>query len=231
MVTADGIGRASAGFADTIHGGNRVLAFNVESGEVVAAECNYSEFSDSGYPAWKNHTNIFTEPLEGGWRLSSRAMDDMLGYGNSISRTNEDRKGEVFGDAPRRNDCRGRGRVIAFDERLCVAYTFSPTREDFWNEGELHLEAYTAPKKQLWKSPPIEMIHDDVVLTPSYVYCVGHYRRVKGTPEIWVVSREDSRILGKTPVDGFPSFLGTSASGNRLFVSTREGKLICFEGE
>jgi hypothetical protein len=54
---------------------------------------------------------------------------------------------------------------------------------------------------------------------------------VKGEPEIWVLSREDGKVLAKTPVDGFPAFLGMSASGQRLFVSTREGKLICFEGK
>ena len=38
--------------------------------------------------------------------------------------------------------------------------------------------------------------------------------------------------LGNTvPVDGFPSFCGMSAAGKRLFVSTREGKLICYKGE
>jgi DNA-binding beta-propeller fold protein YncE len=86
-------------------------------------------------------------------------------------------------------------------------------------------------KTPAWKSEPIELIADDIVLTPKYAYVAGHYRRVKGNPEIWVMSREDGKVLSKTPVDGFPTYLGMSASGNKLFVATREGKLICYEGK
>jgi hypothetical protein len=38
-------------------------------------------------------------------------------------------------------------------------------------------------------------------------------------------------ILSKTPVGGFPSFVGTAASGHRMFGSTCQGKLICFKGK
>jgi hypothetical protein len=75
------------------------------------------------------------------------------------------------------------------------------------------------------------LIADDIVLTPQHIYCVGHYRRVPGTPELWVMSRENGEVLSKIAVDGFPSFLGMSASGKRLFISTREGKLICLQGQ
>jgi len=32
-------------------------------------------------------------------------------------------------------------------------------------------------------------------------------------------------------VDGFPAFNGMSVAGNRLFVATREGRLICYRKE
>ena len=74
MVDADGIGHASAGFASTIHGGNRGVAFNAETGEVVESKVNFEPFTESGYPGPKNNTTIFTEPQAGGWRLAGRAM-------------------------------------------------------------------------------------------------------------------------------------------------------------
>jgi len=36
-------------------------------------------------------------------------------------------------------------------------------------------------------------------------------------------------VVSTIPVDGFPAFLGMSAAGTRLFIRTREGKLICYE--
>lgn len=38
-------------------------------------------------------------------------------------------------------------------------------------------------------------------------------------------------MVNAIPVDGFPAFMGMSASGNRLFLATREGKLICYESK
>jgi outer membrane protein assembly factor BamB len=230
MVDAEGIGHASAGFASTIHGGNRVVKFKVDTGEVVESKVNFDKFTPAGYPRPRNHTQIFRQATKGGYALSSAPMDDMLAVGNSISRTNEDRAHMLFSDIPRRGRGRAHGRVIAFDEKLCVAWSFPYGVQSWANKQPLTLMASAkSPKSPLWKSKPIELIADDLVLTPKHVYMVGHYRRVKGEPEVWVVSRADGKVLSKTPVGGLPAFLGTSAAGGRLFVATREGKLICFQ--
>ena len=85
------------------------------------------------------------------------------------------------------------------------------------------------PKAPLWEHSGIELVVDDIVLSPQYAYCVGHHQRIAKEPELWVVSREDGKVVHTVPVDGFPAFLGMSAAGSRLFVATREGKLICYE--
>jgi len=152
---------------------------------------------------------------------------DLVMLGNSISRTNEDNNGWLFSDG------RASGRVVAFDDALSVAYHFAGAGERWDNRGPLFLEAVKddpKPKTQLWKSPPHELVVDDIVLTPQYAYCVGHYQRIAKEPELWVVSREDGKVVNTVPVEGFPAFLGMSAAGNRLFVATREGKLICYQG-
>jgi len=71
----------------------------------------------------------------------------------------------------------------------------------------------------------------DIVLTPQFAYCVGHYQRAKKNPELLVVSRDDGKVVNAITVDGFPNYLGMSAAGNKLFVATREGKLLCYEGK
>lgn len=234
MVDAKGIAHASAGFASTIHGGNREVAFNPEAGEVVESKVNFEPFAESSHPAPSNNTGIYTEPLPGGWRLVGRAIDDMLGYGNDISRVNEDRAEELFGDRPGGKygvEGRVRGRVIAFDDNLCVGHYMTYGGQAWDTKNPLFLQAVDKdPKKPIWKSEPSELIADDLVLGPKFVYVVGHYRRVKGDPEIWIVSREDGKVQAKTPVDGFPAFFGTSAAGGKLFLATRDGKLICYQG-
>ena len=41
----------------------------------------------------------------------------------------------------------------------------------------------------------------------------------------------DGKVVKKYPVKGFPAFHGMSVAGKRLFIATRDGKLICFEGK
>ena len=154
---------------------------------------------------------------------------DMMLKGNSIPRTNEDNKhGFRMQQFKRKFDARS----LAFDGSLIVAYHFHPKGEGWANKGTLNIKAIEKnPKKPLWTSPPIELVVDDIVLTPKYAYCAGHYQRVKKDPEIWVLSRQDGKAVSTIPAQGFPAFMGMSAAGNRLFVSTRDGKLICFEGK
>lgn len=231
MVDRNGVARAVAGFASTVHGGNREVAFKAETGEVVESKVDYEPFDEPGTNG--KPPAFFAEPLAGGYRLTVPAgepIDDMLGFGNSISRNNEDRAAAVFGDN-QSGKGRIRGKVVAFDEKLAVAHSVGGG-ESWALASPMHLAAVDKdPKKPLWKSEPIELVADDIVLTPAHVYIVGHYRRVPGNPELWVLAREDGKVLAKTPVDGFPVFLGMAASGRRLFVATRDGKLICYQGK
>ena len=165
--------------------------------------------------------------IPGGREL--RISYDVVIKGNSIPRTNED-NWEGFSRA--RFHGKLDARVLAFDDTLTVAYQFRPAGEGWANAGKLTLKGIADnPAKPVWTSEPIELVVDDIVLTPVHIYCAGHFQRVKKTPEIWVLSREDGKVLNTIPVDGFPAFLGMSAAENRLFVATREGKLICYENK
>jgi outer membrane protein assembly factor BamB len=239
-----GLAYVSNGFTTNIHGGSRYMAFEVETGKTKWAKCLSESDSEAGYPRPHHVTGLFTgDAASGSVALRGKALDvktgllargaaglflrgsidDLLGFGNSMGRTNEDRAHALFSDG------RARGRSLAFDKALSVAYTFKPKGESFVNTGRLHIKASRAKKQTAWSTEAIELIVDDIVLTPKFVYAVGHYYRTKGKPELWVLSREDGKILNKYPVDGFPSFGGMSVAGDRLLVATREGKLICFK--
>ncbi len=188
------------------------LAFKPETGEIVEAK-------DAGAIA------LGVKPVPGGRDL--HLSYDVLLKGNSIPRTNEDNwEGFRRGRFGSKLDAR----VLVFDDTLNVAYQFRPAGEGWANKGTLTLKAIADnPAKPVWASDPIELVVDDMVLTPQYVYCVGHYQRVKKAPELWVLSREDGKVAKTFTVEGFPAFLGMSAAGSRLFISTREGKLICYQ--
>ncbi|MCW8132542.1 MAG: PQQ-binding-like beta-propeller repeat protein [Planctomycetota bacterium] len=204
----------AGGVAYVAGGAEGGLAFKPETGEVVEAK-------EAGAIA------LGHKAVPGGRDL--RMHYDTVLKGNSIPRTNEDnwdgfRRGK-FGD-------KLDARVLAFDDALTVAYRFYPAGEGWANKGKLSLAGIAGdPKKPVWTAEPIELVVADIVLTPQFAFCAGHYQRIKKDPEIWVVSREDGKTLATVPVEGFPAFLGMSAAGNRLYVATREGKLICYEAK
>jgi len=46
-----------------------------------------------------------------------------------------------------------------------------------------------------------------------------------------VVSREDAQKVAQYELDSAPVYNGLAASANRLFMSTRDGHVICMGGE
>ncbi|HOX05113.1 MAG TPA: PQQ-binding-like beta-propeller repeat protein [Planctomycetota bacterium] len=200
------------GTAYVAGGANGGVAFKPETGEVVDSK-------DAGAFA------LGHKAVPGGRDLQLH-YDTVL-KGNSIPRTNEDNwEGFRRGKFKDRLDAR----VMAFDDALTVAFNFHPAGEGWANKGKLLLKGITTdPKKPAWTTEPIELVVDDIVLTPQFAFCAGHYQRIKKDPEIWAVSREDGKTVGTVTVEGFPAFMGMSAAGKRLFVATREGKLICYE--
>ena len=201
----DGLGLVSFDPGDS----KKQLAFKPETGEAAAA------------PAAKKAAT--------GRRLVSDPGDlaERLLKGQSLPRQFAENYYPVLDDG------RAKGQVLAFDDALSVAFNCGYGERD-WKTAVITLAGTKeGSKTPAWstKSPESEMLVDDIVLTPQYVYCVGHYQRVSKRPEILVLSREDGKVVNSIPVEGFPAFLGLSASGNRLFLATRDGRLICYEGK
>jgi hypothetical protein len=247
-------GYAAAGLGCTTLGGARAVAFKPETGEVLWRQCYHMEFENDGihdqgadifYLSTARGKEVLTMgeytvdaatgaaklPGSGGGILRRGPLDKYLDIGNSLPRTMADISGTLLSDR------RVTGRIIAFSDDLSVAHTVAWGGERWETHTQkkkpvaMNLTAAKDPKTPLWKSPDIELVVDDIVLTHRRIYCVGHYQRVKKGPELWVVAREDGQVVHTIPVDGLPAFMGMSAAGNKLFVATREGNLICFEGK
>lgn len=250
VLVINGVGYACAGFGFAIQGGVRGVAFKPESGEVIWSKCYFTEIKNDGQGAgiadiyswftWNgrgilkmgfNNIDVTTGVENKDKRnalCGHLAFDEYQGVGNGLSRVMEDLSGYVM------RDNNVGGRALAYDKDLSVAFTVGwggVSWETFNQKKEpskLNIYAAKDPKAPLWKSPDIELVADDLVLTPQHLYVVGHYSRIKKDSEIWVMSREDGKILNTIPVNGYPTYFGMSAAGENLFVSTREGKLICY---
>ncbi len=246
VLVAGGVGYASSGFGFAELGGVWAVGFKPETGEPVWGQCYNALLNPvqekqgrSGLFTWKGEKGQVAmgghcidaatgAPVKREVRGRLCPADDYLAFGNSLARNSEDRIGARIGDG------RLGGRIAAASADLTVAFTVGKDVKHVGRReyaGELNLVAAREPKKELWKSPAIELVVDDIVITPKQVYCVGHYERVKKAPELWVLSREDGKVLATVPVDGFPAFNGMSAAGDRLFVATRDGKLICYRSK
>ncbi|MCY3018712.1 MAG: PQQ-binding-like beta-propeller repeat protein [Planctomycetota bacterium] len=248
VLVANGVAYASAGLSFDHLGGARAVAFRPETGEVVWSQTYFDE-KHTGYGAGPCANmlvagtvgkgaalamgDVLLDPASGKvlqrgksipGTLRGGNMDDYLAGGVSIPRNGEDRAPVGLEDG------RIWGKTIAFDRDLSVAYAAGGGPETWEYKGKVNLYAKKAPgKTNLWEKPDSEMTVDDIVLTPQFAYCVGHYQRVKKDPELLVVAREDGKVLNAVGVDGFPAFNGMSAAGKRLYISTREGKLICYQ--
>jgi len=53
----------------------------------------------------------------------------------------------------------------------------------------------------------------------------------KGGALLWAVSTRDGRPLGRLKLDAQPVFDGMAAAGGRLFLSRKDGKVICLAGQ
>jgi outer membrane protein assembly factor BamB len=249
VLVVNGLGYVSAGLSFDHLGGVRAVGFKPETGEVVWSQTYYDE-KHVGYGCG-NCANMFVagntpkglaldmsgviiDPMTGKilrrgsaipGTLRGAGMDDFLGGGVSVPRNAEDRGPVGF------SDDRIWGKTIAFDKDLSVAYSSGGGAETWVYKGKLNLYAKkVAGKQNLWEKLDSEMTVDDLVLTPQFIYAVGHYQRVKKDPELLVISREDGTIINTIPVEGFPSYMGMSAAGNSLYIATREGKVLCFKG-
>jgi outer membrane protein assembly factor BamB len=249
VLIIDGIGYVNSGIGFDHFGGVRAVAFKADSGEIVWSQTYFDEkhfHYGAGYCA-----NMFTaqktakglilsmdgiliDPTNG--KITNRNgniagvlrgdMDNYLAGGNSIPRNGEDRGAVGLSDG------RIWGKMIAFDKDLSVASSSSYGAETWVNKLKINFNAKKVPGKvNFWEKADWEMTVDDLVLTPKYIYCVGHYQRIKKEPELLVLAREDGVLLHSTPIEGFPSQNGMSIAGSKIFVTTREGKIICFEGK
>jgi outer membrane protein assembly factor BamB len=240
VMIENGVGYACAGLDGGLHGGIRAMAFRPESGDLVWGQCYTSGtaglFSGNGNPTQVVLYNAVLDtgtgkvvggrrwPDGGGILMGNNPMDDYLAGGVSVPRNGEDRVGVLLANGIIE------GKTVAFDEALSVAFMCAIGQEK-WENGYLSFYAKNKRgKENLWQNND-DLIVDDIVMTPTFIYVVGHhYREAKG-PELRVVSRKDGKTLASHDLNAvFPAWSGMSVAGDKVLIATGEGKLICYQG-
>lgn len=244
VLVADGMAYASAGLASSIHGGIRVVAFKPRTGEVVWRICHHGPPAKNEVEAQPDifAHNKARNALEMGsvafdaatgkavqahrdrgiLRIPQDSMDDWL------STNNRSRLSEDMGPVALDSGAGGvRGRLIAFSDTLEAGFSVGKQPKTVFYVDKVTLSGSSTDGRVKWSMPPTDMNVDDIVLTPDAVYCVGHYESGEKPPELRVVSPQDGKVLATHEIKGFPVYNGMSVAHDRLFMATREGKLLC----
>jgi outer membrane protein assembly factor BamB len=236
----NGVGYACAGLNGSLLGGLRAIAFKPETGALVWSQCYTDKGAGGMFVGGAGHAktvvmnrsnvNVATgkrgrrahHSFSGSLRFVD-SMDDYLAGGVSLPRNGEDRGGVQLSNGIIS------GKTIAFDNKLSVAFKGGVSREN-WERGYLRFYAKARKGKQnLWEIKD-GLIVDDIVLTPGHVYVVGHHYREKKAPELRVLSRKDGKILATHSLNTiYPAWNGMSIAGDRIFIATGEGKLLCYQ--
>ncbi|HUT36042.1 MAG TPA: PQQ-binding-like beta-propeller repeat protein [Planctomycetota bacterium] len=248
VLVADGVAYASAGLATSIHGGIQVVAFKPRTGEVVWRVCHH------GPPARnevESQPDIFVyNKARNAIQMGRIAFDAATGQAVAahrdrgmlhvpldsmddwLSTNNRNRLSEDMGPVTLNAGTGGiKGRLIAFSDTFEVGFNVGKLSKTVFYVDKITLSGASTDGQVKWTMPPTDMNVDDIVLTPGTVYCAGHYESGERPPELRAIAPQDGKVLATHEIKGLPVYNGMSVAQSKLFVATREGKLLCFEGK
>ncbi|MBA4386693.1 MAG: hypothetical protein C0404_01860 [Verrucomicrobia bacterium] len=165
-------------------------------------------------PAQKKAAMFSQEPSQGS--VVGVVMDYSWHYGWVIPRFHVRRFGGVVGQI-----------VIYDDERVFGFRRTKPARA-----GEITARDRSKPAKDpvLWTlATPGTYSVETLMSAGGLLFAAGPLSgnaEVRG--EMWIIDAKDGRKLSSVPLPAEPVSEGVAAAGGRLYVSTRDGRIMCF---
>jgi len=244
VLVTDGVAYACAGVAASIHGGIRVVAFEPRTGSVLWSKCiqgvptrNNIEAQPALFVLNEERNliqmgNMAFDPKTGEKQdarrdqgvLRGAFMEDWLST-NNLHRLSEDMGGVGLSNGSIR------GRLIAFNKDFEMGFSVARQGKTVFHIGTITLAGQSSDGNVKWAKATDRLNVDDLLLTPHAAYCVGHFEESHKAAELRVISLTDGKTLATHQINGFPSYNGVCAAGNKLLITTREGRMICFEGK
>jgi len=122
---------------------------------------------------------------------------------------------------------RGSGNSVAFDKNSTVfSFRGHPVRkgDDPWR-----CEVRSAGKYN-WTNKTTRQQMFSMVLSSSYIYCTGvpEFGDTQEKPCLWIISLIDGKEIQKIPLEGVPTIEGLSSIDGKLFLTTQDGQVNCF---
>lgn len=249
VLIQNGVGYVSAGRAGTIDGGVQVLAFDPITGkvawnkacrEVVSADLLVGLAAGDSFAMNAKTFNLTTRTLSdrsseppGSLNLvlysigglgTYTTLDDYLA---STERNQISARREMLGDR------RIAGINVAFSDKLSLATVLMPRTNATELLAPAHrLVAADAPKKTKWGLPADGMRVDGMVVTPEMIYWVGGSPsddpKVEPVLQIW--SAADGKTLNALAIADRSIPEGLSIANRKLFIVTRNGKVLGYDG-
>jgi hypothetical protein len=245
MISKEGVGYVSCGIDTRSLGGIRAMAFKPETGQVIWTKCYDTPgpthvfkfvapdlFIQDGRRDIVFMGNVQLNAQNGAFGRGRKnsptlslthqgSMDDWLAGGVSVPRNLEDRAPIKLSSGV------GAGKTLAFNGAQTVGYTSGSGTEWAYN-GKL---SFFSKGSKTWDAPDNKMAMDAIVLTDKFVYTAGYFYGVPGEPELRVVNAANGKVVKKYPLKGHSEWDGMSIAGKKLFIATREGKVICFQSQ
>ena len=122
------------------------------------------------------------------------------------------------------------GQTVICDDQMAYAY-----RRTGPKVGEVVARNRSEPAKDtfLWKLPaPEEYQVEALAVAGEMLLAAGPLsgsKEAKG--ELWLIDARDGRKLLSLPLSAAPVSEGIAVAGGRLYVSTRDGRILCFGKE
>lgn len=87
-----------------------------------------------------------------------------------------------------------------------------------------------ASGKNKWEKMKTPMQFNSIVQADNILYCAGkpEYREINRKAELWVINSEEGKIIQKIELESYPTYDGLSAANGQLYLTTEDGKVICF---
>lgn len=250
VLVQGGVGYVSAGRAGLIDGGVQVVAFDPATGQTawrqaftnaVSADLLVGTPAGDGFlmnarridPAARTIAKTSVE-MPGCLNLvlysiggigTYTALDDYL---SSHERNHVSQRRELLGDR------RIAGLNVAFNEKVSVATARVPKKDVKEALAPEHrLLAADVPKKIKWDHPTGGFRVDGLAVGPEKIYWVGGSPTddLKGESTLQVWSVADGTCLKSLAFAERAIPDGLSIAGGRLFIVTRSGKVMAFEGK
>jgi len=242
VLVANGVAYASAGVAASIHGGIRVVAFQPRTGKVLWSKCiqgvparndieaqpglfvldEEHDLVQMGRMAFDPKTGEKYDAHKVKGILRGTLMEDWLST-NNLHRLGEDMGGVGLSNGSIH------GRLVAFNKDFEMGFSVARKGKTVFHIGAITLAGRSTDGNITWAQPTKGLNIDDLLLTSNAAYCVGHFEESDKSAELRIISLPDGKTLATHEINGFPSYNGVCATGNKLLIATREGKMICFE--